>query len=86
MTGGETPETPPLETPETPPLETAINSLNMNEPRFMNEEIMTQIQEKPSLKSSFYSILGLEFKGNQVDLNEKVIKKAVRWVVVVVVV
>lgn len=53
-------------------------SITTSEPRFMNEEIMTQIQEKPSLKSSFYSILGLEFTPNQVDLNEKVIKKAVR--------
>ena len=52
-------------------------NLNLN----LNDKVIDQLQQKPTLFSSFYSILDLNFLSNSNDKNS--IKKAFRYVIII---
>jgi hypothetical protein len=47
----------------------------------LNDKVIDQLQQKPTLYSSFYSILDLNFLSNSNDKNS--IKKAFRYVIII---
>ncbi len=46
----------------------------------LNDNVIDQLQQKPTLDSSFYSILDLNFLSNSNDKNS--IKKAFRYIII----